>query len=106
LFSSRVRKVGELVSGIANLIITIGPRSRLTAEEVLKSGKLPESVLSFDNSKQAIEDVKGRIGKGDIVLIKGSQAMRMEHIVKAIMDQPSQAKQLLVRQEEEWIRKE
>jgi UDP-N-acetylmuramoyl-tripeptide--D-alanyl-D-alanine ligase len=100
------RKVGELVSGIANLIITIGPRSRLTAEEVLKSGKLPESVLSFDNSKQAIEDVKGRIGKGDIVLIKGSQAMRMEHIVKAIMDQPSQAKQLLVRQEEEWIRKE
>ena len=99
------RKAGEMVSNIANLIVTIGPRARGIAEETLKRGKLPESVLSFDNSNEAIDSIVGRIGSGDIVLIKGSQSIRMERITKALMANPKDAESLLVRQEEEWLRK-
>lgn len=40
------------------------------------------------------------IQAGDIILVKGSQAMRMEKVVEEIMATPRQVTQLLVRQEE------
>ncbi len=42
------------------------------------------------------------IEKGDIILVKGSQSMRMEKVVEEIMARPDKAGELLVRQEESW----
>ena len=44
----------------------------------------------------------GMLKKGDIVYVKGSQAMRMEKAVKEIMAEPDKANELLVRQGKEW----
>ena len=43
--------------------------------------------------------------EGDLILIKGSQSMRMEKIVEEIMAHPEEKEKLLVRQEKEWSRR-
>jgi hypothetical protein len=43
------------------------------------------------------------VRKGDIVLVNGSQSARMEWVVKDVMAEPLQAKELLVRQEDKWL---
>ena len=40
--------------------------------------------------------------QNDVVLVKGSQGVRMEKIVEEIMMEPDKAPDLLVRQESEW----
>lgn len=80
-------------------VITVGQRAKVIAR-VTKNDKV------FNNSIDAGEYLKTVVGRGDVVLIKGSQSMRMERVTKAIMAQPEKAKDLLVRQDEEWLAKE
>ena len=47
--------------------------------------------------------LKEIIKEGDIILVKGSQSMRMEKVVSEIMAEPARATELLVRQDEEWL---
>jgi len=49
--------------------------------------------------------VQNKIKQGDLILIKGSQGMRMEKIVKEIMAEPQRAEELLVRQTGIWENK-
>ena len=45
---------------------------------------------------------QSKIKQGDLILVKGSQGARMEKVVKELMAEPLLAKDLLVRQGEEW----
>jgi hypothetical protein len=49
--------------------------------------------------------IQQKIQRDDLILVKGSQGVRMERIVKEIMAEPLRAKELLVRQERTWLRK-
>ncbi len=97
------REVGVLAATACDLLITVGLRSRTLAESAIDSGLDEDSVLQFDDSKEAGKYLKEIIKEGDIILVKGSQSTRMEKIVKEIMSEPNQASDLLVRQEEEWL---
>ena len=46
--------------------------------------------------------VQEKIEKGDVVLLKGSQGIRLEKAVKELMAEPLRSKELLVRQDELW----
>lgn len=100
------RKIGKEVAGIVNVLITVGPRSHVTAEEALKNGMPADCVKCFDSSLEAASYVVSIVCSGDIILVKGSQSPRLERVTKALLREPEKADKILVRQEEEWLNKQ
>ncbi len=84
-------------------VIAVGIRMRGMVEELLSRGFDGERVISVDTAEQAGEDLQKILVAGDIVFVKGSQAMRMERVVRDVMRHPEDAPKLLVRQEPEWL---
>jgi len=101
--SDEHRTVGKKVAKVAGRLITVGQRSRLTADEAIKNGMAPDMVSSFDTAEEASIFLKPLVARGDIVLIKGSQSIRMEKITKALLQESERVGELLVRQEKEWL---
>lgn len=99
--------IGAKTAKIADILITIGIRGKFIAESALKNkGKLnKKSVLSFTRLDEAGLELQRIIKKGDLILIKASQGVRLEKIVKEIMAEPEKAEELLVRQNTEWLAK-
>jgi len=85
-----------------NLLITVGDLAEKIALGAKESGFPEDLIFQFKNLKEASKFLKEKIIYGDIILVKGSQGMRMEKIVKEIMAEPEKAKDLLVRQEKDW----
>jgi UDP-N-acetylmuramoyl-tripeptide--D-alanyl-D-alanine ligase len=100
------RDIGKTASRTAKVLIAVGPRSRATAEAAKRSGMKKENVFELSNSREAGEFLKTFVQAGDLVLIKGSQGMRMERAVEAILAGPDKKTELLVRQEPEWLKRE
>ncbi|MBU6310429.1 UDP-N-acetylmuramoyl-tripeptide--D-alanyl-D-alanine ligase [Patescibacteria group bacterium] len=96
-------KAGALAARSADIVLTVGVRARKIADAARASGMAPESVLSFDTALDAAQHLERMVGAGDIVLAKGSQGMRMERVVKALMAEPERAKELVCRQDAEWL---
>jgi UDP-N-acetylmuramoyl-tripeptide--D-alanyl-D-alanine ligase len=83
----------------------VGFRARDIAQGALDAGMGEEKILQFERSSQVAEELKNLLQEGDLVLVKGSQSMRMEKIVEEVMQDPAHAADLLVRQDEEWKKK-
>lgn len=96
------REVGRLAAEICDLVYTVGLRSKFVDEVFAEQG-LGDKVKHFDDSLSAGQDLQNEIEAGDVVFVKGSQAMRMEKTVAEIMAEPDKKDKLLMRQEAEWI---
>jgi len=100
-------KAGMYASTFLDELITVGVRAEWIAEAA-KSAGLAENHIhiatdSIAAGKIMLEMLKG----GDIILAKGSQGtgenmIRIERAVKMLMADEGDAKNVLVRQEEEW----
>jgi UDP-N-acetylmuramoyl-tripeptide--D-alanyl-D-alanine ligase len=101
--SGEHKKIGELVQSLGiDILITVGLRSETIAEKAIEAGMKKEKVFVFRKSEEAIDLVIDLISEKDLILVKGSQGIRMEKIVAAIMKNPEEKENLLVRQEKEW----
>jgi UDP-N-acetylmuramoyl-tripeptide--D-alanyl-D-alanine ligase len=96
------RLVGQKIIGIADILIVLGPRAKFIAEEALEKGFIAKNVYLFDSSRTVAKFLEGIVVEGDIVLIKGSQGVRLERAVEAIMEHKELKKTLLCRQDKEW----
>ena len=97
-------EVGQLVAGMNfDYLITVGEESRALAQGAEESGMNDNNIFSFHDYRKVIDFLKQRLKTGDIILIKGSQASRMEQIVKEIIMDSGKAKDLLVRQNPTWL---
>lgn len=97
------RDVGREVAKTADILCVIGPASKFISDEAKKQGMSDDKVFEFRDPIECGKFIQNKIIRpGDLVLIKGSQAVRMEKTVKELMTEPLKAKKLLVRQEEEW----
>ena len=94
--------VGKHITGVADILVTVGPRSKTIAKGAIDSGFNSKEIFNFDTSKQVAKYLEETVQKGDIILIKGSQGVRLERAVEAIMVHKELKKTLLCRQDKEW----
>lgn len=105
-FSTEEHKMaGRIVATIAKKLVAVGVRARLMKDGALENKMHIANMFFFDKSTEAAPFIKRMIKPGDLVLVKGSQSMRMERVVKELLAEPEKASELLVRQEPEWLAK-
>lgn len=97
------KRIGTIAKECVDILVTLGVRARRIAEQARESGMNESAVHSFENSSEIITFLTQELQIGDVVLIKGSQSMRMERVVKALMAEPEKAETMLARQDAEWL---
>lgn len=96
------RKLGTTVAATCDLLVTVGVRVRYTVEGALAAGMNESNILQFEDAGRAGEELATLIQRGDTILVKGSQGIRMEKAVFELMAEPERAESILVRQDAEW----
>jgi len=112
------KNIGKIAKENIDILIVVGPRAKKIKEGAIEAGmdkknyfhidlspKSVENIFDFLNSYEASEFLKTFIQKNDFILIKGSQGMRMEKIVEVILKDKKHKSELLVRQDQEWLKK-
>ena len=97
--------IGKVVKDICNILVVVGPRSQAIKDGAIEAGMNTEDIFEFKNSHEAGEFLKTFVKENDIVFMKGSQGMRMERAVEAILSDQKNKFKLLVRQDKEWLEK-
>lgn len=95
----------ENLSKNRDVLMVVGPRAKNIKEGAIEAGMILDNIFEFLDSPEAGNFIKTFVQKNDIVLVKGSQGMRMERVVEAILLDQTNKKTLLVRQDAEWLRK-
>lgn len=98
------RLIGMKVAEVADVFVAVGENMRMAVESAIEAGMYKEAIEWFATSEEAGRYLDREIQEGDIVYVKGSQSSRMEKVVKDIMAEPLRAPELLVRQEEKWLK--
>jgi UDP-N-acetylmuramyl pentapeptide synthase len=95
-------KIGAFAAEVVDVLITIGVRSRKTAEGALEHGLSEKCIFQYDTVEEAMVEVPQLLQDGDAVLVKGSQGIRAEKLVYTLMEEKEQAAESLVRQDSMW----
>ena len=78
------KMVGVRAAEVVDELITVGERALIIAKTARQTGLPTKAVTEFEDSEQATAFLVNRLGKNDVVLVKGSHAMRMDRIVAAL----------------------
>lgn len=98
-------RAGEVASRSVDVLVAVGLRSKGIAAGALDAGMDPSRVHAFEKSREAAEFLKDFVAPGDVVLVKGSQSIRMERVSRALIKDEHKAKDLLVRHDDAWLAK-
>lgn len=96
---------GEQAASAADILVTVGVRARGMAKGALNAGMGEENIFQYEDAAVAGKEVELMLQEGDVVLVKGSQSIRLEKVVEEIMANPEEAPKLLVRQDAVWQKK-
>ena len=75
-------KAGRQIQRVCDCFISVGRLSKLAAESAKNFGLRPSRIFSCAKPRQARDILFKRLGatEGDVVLVKGSRAMKMEQV--------------------------
>ncbi|MCX6763837.1 MAG: UDP-N-acetylmuramoyl-tripeptide--D-alanyl-D-alanine ligase [Candidatus Moranbacteria bacterium] len=92
----------EFLENKIDIFLAVGRRMKSAADYLEKHGLSGENIFSFDNPTEAGKKLAEILKEGDLILVKGSQGMRMEKTVEEIIAEPQKISELLCRQNKEW----
>ncbi len=95
-------EVGAAAARLADLLVTKGVRGQRIAEAARAAGMDADRIAITFTAEDAARVVLERLGPGDVVLIKGSLATRMEQVTRLLMADAAAAADVLVRQDAAW----
>jgi UDP-N-acetylmuramoyl-tripeptide--D-alanyl-D-alanine ligase len=96
------QEVGQaIIENKIDELVVVGARAKIIARTAGDAGM--KNIKNFDTSIEAGEYLLNVVKTGDLILVKGSQGMRMERVSKVLLADPSRAKELLVRQDGGWL---
>ena len=76
------RKVGQQVGQVCpSVLVSVGSDARFIAEEASARGVV---AVHKEDSESAVEPVLDAVGSGDVILVKGSRGIALEHVVRAL----------------------
>lgn len=87
--------IGEEASKIADIIFTVGLRAKFIYDEVRVRKFAAKNIFHFNESQEAGLPLQKLIEPGDLILVKGSRAMKMEKVVEEVMADPKSGQYLL-----------
>ena len=99
------KNIGKIAKENASILFIVGPRAKAIKEGAIESGMVLENIFEFLDSFEAGNFIKTFVQKNDMVLVKGSQGMRMERVVEAMLLDQKNKNKFLVRQDAEWLKK-
>lgn len=76
--------IGRRAAQIVDLLLAYGPRGRIIGDEAIRAGLKTDQVLYAGDVDTAVSLLAKRIHSNDVILVKGSYAMRMDQIVNAL----------------------
>ena len=81
------REVGQTAAKLGvDYLVAVGDLAAGIAEGALGEGMQTEKVFSFNSNEKAAETLEKLLHEGDVVLVKGSRGMKMEQIVKHLLN--------------------
>lgn len=78
------KEIGRIAASSADLLFTVGPRAKFIAQGAKEAGLAEDKVFSYILADEAKKEVELKMREGDLVLVKGSRAMRLEKIIEEI----------------------
>ena len=77
--------VGRRAADVVDLLITVGELGREIGEEAINAGLPTAQVNLLPDHEAAVALIKVRVGRDDLVLVKGSRAVGMDTIVAEVI---------------------
>lgn len=90
-----------LASG-GDIFMAVGKRMEHAVSELKKHNVDENRIFHFASPMEAGLQLQKIMTEDDLILVKGSQGMRMEKIVEEVMAEPLRAGELLCRQDAKW----
>lgn len=99
------RAIGKvIVDQQIDELVVVGDHSRATLAEAVANGFPAGRAHYCKDSEAAATWLREHVQPGDVLLVKGSQASRLEKVTKALLADQSKAGELLVRQYGGWLK--
>ncbi len=95
-------RLGRMVPSSASILITYGTLAHDFARGAIDAGMKEGYVLECETLEDVVYELHQILKAGDIIYVKGSQSMRMEKVVKEILDKSHNPTVELARQDREW----
>lgn len=104
--ASEHKKVGQQIyEAKIDVLISVGPRAKIISETATASGMKEKNIFHFKTYEGVSDLVLNNLKNGDVVLVKGSQSIRLEKVVSELISENLDKTNLLVRQDDNWQNK-